>query len=82
MNYKLEEEDGYKYIELGEDKNGTIVILYGLMGEITDFAGVLDYFPKNGYKVVLVDLPIYTYPLLKTNIKNFAKLVKDFIVKK
>ena len=80
MNYKLEEAEGYKYLELGEDVNGTIVILYGLMGEITDFAGVLDRFPEMGYKVIVIDLPIYTYPMLKTNIKNFAKLVKDHLV--
>ena len=38
-----------------------------------------DYFSKRGYKVVIPELPIYTQNILKTNVKAFAKYVKDFI---
>ena len=70
----------YSYIEDGE---GTpIVILHGLMGGLSNFEGVLKFFPSKGYKVVIPELPLYTQNILKTNVKAFSKYVKDFIVHK
>lgn len=70
----------YSYYEKGE---GTpIIILHGLMGGLSNFDGVAEFFPENGYKVVIPELPIYTQSLLKTNVKAFAKWVKDFITHK
>lgn len=77
MERNIKEEGKFRYIEIGE---GTpIVILHGLMGGLSNFDGVSDYFPKKGYKVVLPELPIYTLNILKTNIKAFAKFVHEFI---
>jgi pimeloyl-ACP methyl ester carboxylesterase len=50
------------------------------MGGLSNFDGVATFFPKNGYKVVIPELPLYTQSILKTNVKAFAKFVKDFIV--
>nr|WP_279573975.1 alpha/beta hydrolase [Flavobacterium covae] len=71
-------EDGkYKYFEAGE---GTpIVILHGLMGGLSNFGGVAEYFPNKGYKVVIPELPLYTQNILKTNVKAFAVYLKNFI---
>jgi pimeloyl-ACP methyl ester carboxylesterase len=78
INYK--KEGKYNYIEIGE---GTpIVILHGLMGGLSNFEGVANYFPNKGYKVVIPELPIYTQSLLKTNVKAFSRYVKDFITYK
>lgn len=77
MVHKLKKEDNYSYIEVGE---GTpIIILHGLMGGLSNFDGVTNFFSKNGYKVVIPELPIYAMSLLKTNVKNFAKYLHDFI---
>ena len=77
MNSILKKEGKYTYYEAGE---GTpIVILHGLMGGLSNFDGVANYFPLNGYKVVIPELPIYTQNILKTNVKAFARYVKDFI---
>lgn len=74
-------KDGkYTYYEAGE---GTpIIILHGLMGGLSNFDGVAQFFPQHGYRVVIPELPIYTQSLLKTNVKAFAKWVKDFITYK
>jgi pimeloyl-ACP methyl ester carboxylesterase len=70
-------EGKYSYYEAGE---GTpIVILHGLMGGLSNFSDVADHFSNKGYKVVIPELPLYTQSLLKTNVKAFAKYVKDFI---
>lgn len=80
MKRTLIEEGKYRYIETGE---GTpIIILHGLMGGLSNFDGVVNYFPEKGYKVIIPELPIYSNSLLKTNVKSFAKFVHDFIVHK
>ncbi len=77
MEGKLITNGKYKYIEIGE---GTpIIILHGLMGGLSNFHGVTEHFPKKGYKVIIPELPIYDMPMLKTNVKQFAKFVKKFI---
>jgi pimeloyl-ACP methyl ester carboxylesterase len=73
----LKTEKKYSYFEAGE---GTpIIVLHGLMGGLSNFEGVSNFFPANGYKVLIPELPIYTQSLLKTNVKAFARYVKDFI---
>ena len=77
MTHRLIKEENYNYIEVGE---GTpIIILHGLMGGLSNFSAVTDFFSKNGYKVVIPELPIYSMSLLKTNVKSFAKYLHDFI---
>ncbi|WP_313807992.1 alpha/beta hydrolase [Flavobacterium sp.] len=76
----LKKEGKYNYFEAGE---GTpIIILHGLMGGLSNFDGVANFFPKHGYKVVIPELPLYTNNILKTNVKAFSKFVKDFITYK
>lgn len=80
MNSFFKKDNKYNYIEVGE---GTpIIILHGLMGGLSNFQGVADYFPQKGYKVIIPELPIYSMNILKTNVKSFAKYVKDFITYK
>ena len=56
-----------------------MIILHGLMGGLSNFHGVSDYFPTKGYKVLIPELPIYDMPMLKTNVKNFAIYLENFI---
>ena len=77
MAHRLKKEHNYSYIEVGE---GTpIIVLHGLMGGLSNFGAVTTFFSENGYKVVIPELPIYSMSLLKTNVKNFAKYLHDFI---
>lgn len=77
MTHTLKKEGEYSYIEVGE---GTpIIVLHGLMGGLSNFDGVTNFFSKKGYKVIVPELPIYTMALLKTNVKNFAQYLYQFI---
>jgi len=76
-NYK--KEGKFSYLESGEGR--PIIILHGLMGNLSNFDGVFDYFSKNGYRVIMPELPIYTLPLLQTNVKSLAKFIKKFTKK-
>lgn len=80
MKESFKKEGKFNYLEAGE---GTpIVVLHGLMGGLSNFEAVTKNFSTKGYKILIPELPIYTKPLLKTTVKNFAKYVKDFIIHK
>ena len=77
MNYSLKQEGEFNYVEIGEGQ--PIIILHGLMGGLSNFDGVAAFFSKNGYMVVLPELPLYSLSLLKTNVKSFSNYLNDFI---
>ena len=77
MTRILKKEGKFNYIEVGEGQ--PIIVLHGLMGGLSNFAAVTDFFSANGYKVIIPELPIYSKSLLKTNVKSFAKYLYDFI---
>ena len=77
MAHQLKEEGKFKYLEIGE---GTpIIILHGLMGGLSNFDNVAQFFPEKGYKVIIPELPLFELPLLTTNVNSFAKYLKEFI---
>lgn len=77
MNYNLKQEGKFNYVEIGEGQ--PIIILHGLMGGLSNFDGVTEFFSKKGYMVVLPELPLYSLSLLKTNVKSFSNYLNDFI---
>ncbi|MFA5619449.1 MAG: alpha/beta hydrolase [Weeksellaceae bacterium] len=77
MLLNLKKTKKFSYIEEGE---GTpIVLLHGLMGELSNFKQLTDYFSKIGFKVYAPELPIYSYPILKTNVTSIARFVASFL---
>jgi len=77
MRYTLKKEKKYNYLEIGE---GTpLIILHGLMGNLSNFDKVFEYFSKLGYRVIMPELPLYSLPILKTNVKNLSTYVKNFV---
>ena len=80
MKNNIKQEGKFSYLEIGE---GTpIVILHGLMGGLSNFDGVVNFFPQRGYKILIPELPLYTLPLLKTSVGTIAKYLKDFLILK
>lgn len=77
MKNNLQTDGKFSYLEKGE---GTpIVILHGLMGGLSNFDGVVDFFPDKGYKILIPELPLYNMSLLQTSVQTFAKFIRDFI---
>ncbi|OIQ41798.1 MAG: alpha/beta hydrolase [Bacteroidetes bacterium MedPE-SWsnd-G1] len=77
MSYTLKNEGKFSYIEEGEGQ--PIIVLHGLMGALSNFDGIVSHFSKIGYKVLIPELPLYTLPLVKTNVRNLSMFVKEFI---
>ena len=67
----------YNYIEKGEGQ--VIIILHGLMGGLSNFKDVIDFFSSKGYKVIIPELPIYSLPLKTTTVTAFSDFLEDFI---
>ena len=78
MENILTQDSNYTYLEKGEGQ--PIVILHGLMGGLSNFAGVHEHFPANGYQVIIPELPIYDLPLKETNVKAFAEYLHEFLL--
>ena len=77
MTKALKTEGKFTYAEAGEGP--AIVVLHGLMGALSNFEKTFEYFSENGYKVLIPELPLYSLPLIKTNVKNLASFLKEFI---
>ena len=52
MEENIISEGKFNYVEFGE--GNPIVILHGLMGGLSNFSGVIDFFPKNKYKIIKI----------------------------
>ncbi len=76
MNNELITEGKFAYKSSGEGR--PLIVLHGLMGGLSNFDELFDYFPKHNYRVIIPALPIYDLPILKTNIKNLAIFLKEF----
>ena len=67
----------YNYIEKGEGQ--VIILLHGLMGGLSNFKDVLDFFSSKSYKVIIPELPIYSLPLKITSVTAFSDFLEDFL---
>ena len=64
------------YIEEG---NGpTLLLLHGLFGALSNWSDVVSHFSKR-YRIVIPLMPIYTLPILNTNVKALAEFIHSFI---
>ena len=77
MNQVLIKEDKFSFLEIGEGQ--PIVLLHGLMGGLSNFEGILNFFPHKGYKVIIPELPVYSLPLTKTSVKSLSEYVYSFL---
>lgn len=76
MKYEVIEDSGFKYIEAGEGE--TLVLLHGLMGELSNWEQVIDHF-KDRYHVLVPILPIYELPILTLGVKSLSKYLNRFL---
>ena len=69
--------ENYNYIEKGEGQ--VIILLHGLMGGLSNFKDVIDFFSSKNYKVIIPELPIYSLPLKETSVTAFSDFLEDFV---
>lgn len=75
MIFKTKRKKKFAYIEEGEGH--PIVLLQGLMGGLSNFNDLIEYFSERNFRVIFPELPMYSLPVLNTNLKS----ISDFVVK-
>lgn len=76
MNYEVIEQEGFKFIEVGEGE--PLVLLHGLMGELSNWEYTIEKF-KGNYRVLVPILPIYELPILTLGVKSLSKFLHRFL---
>ena len=74
---KIIKKEEFRYLESG--KGQPLIILHGLMGGLSNFKGLLDYFPKKNYQIIIPELPVYSLPVLNTSVKSLSDFLHKFI---
>ena len=77
MNNQVRKEGKFTFVESGD--GNPLILLHGLMGGLSNFDNTIQYFSDRGFQVFVPELPLYSLPLLQTNVKNLAKFLHDFI---
>ncbi|WP_294322931.1 alpha/beta hydrolase [uncultured Chryseobacterium sp.] len=77
MIFSTKKEKKYTFIEAGEGH--PLVLLHGLMGGLSNFDKMVDFFSDRGFKVYVPQLPIYELPVLNTNLTTLAKYIAKFL---
>lgn len=78
MNKTVIKEHKFRYIESGEGQ--VVIILHGLMGGLSNFESVYNFFPSKDFKVIIPELPIYSMPIPDTTLKSLSEFLYEFIV--
>lgn len=76
MEPLLKEEGEFKYIEVGDGP--PLIFLHGLFGALSNFEGPIAHFSQK-YRVVMPMLPLYTLPMLNTNVPALADFLDRFV---
>lgn len=77
MIFKNKKDKKVNFIE--EGSGPPLILLHGLMGGLSNFSIMIDFFASRGYRVLFPELPIYDLPVLNTNLTSIAKYVARFI---
>ncbi|MEO8733465.1 MAG: alpha/beta hydrolase, partial [Flavobacteriales bacterium] len=73
------EEGEFRYIDVGQGP--VLLFLHGLFGALSNFEETIAYFSPH-YRVVMPILPLYSLPMLNTNVKALAEYLRRFIAHK
>lgn len=76
MGYEIKKEGDFHYIEEGSGQ--PLVLLHGLFGALSNWVDVVSHFSAS-YRVIIPLMPIYTLPVLNTNVKALAEFIHDFV---
>lgn len=72
----LKEDGEFRYIDVGDGP--VLVFLHGLFGALSNFEETIGHFSAR-YRVVMPILPLYSLPMLNTNVKSLARYFRRFV---
>ncbi len=79
MNYKIRQEQHFKYIDEGSGE--VLLLLHGLFGALSNWEGFIEGF-KSKYRVIIPMLPIYELPAKEASLEKMVEFIEEFVVLK
>ncbi len=76
MQYEIKQEEKFRFIEEGEGE--PLMLLHGLFGALSNFAGQIEFF-RHTHKVVVPLLPLLELDLLHTTVGGLEKFLHKFV---
>lgn len=76
MPHVLKQEGEFHYLDAGSGE--PIVLLHGLFGALSNFQPLFEHFTPR-YRVLVPMLPLYTMPMLSTNVPALADFLDRFL---
>lgn len=77
MLFNIKKKKKFNYVVEGEGH--PLVLLHGLMGGLSNFSKLIKYFSERNFKVFAPELPIYSLPVINSNVENISKYVILFL---
>jgi len=81
MEFERKQEGRFTYIETHPGHERTLLLLHGLFGALSNFAGIMDHFAGK-INVVIPMLPIFEMPLRKLSVTGLVDHVEGFVAMK
>ena len=76
MEYLVKAEGEYKYIDEGQGE--TLLLLHGLFGALSNWAGVINHF-KSNYRVIIPLMPIHDMPIKEAGCEGLTVFMEGFV---
>ena len=76
LNFEVKQDGKFQFVEVGEGQ--TLLLLHGLFGAMSNFAGIIDHF-RHTHRVVVPMLPLFELDLLHTTVGGLEKYLTKFI---
>jgi pimeloyl-ACP methyl ester carboxylesterase len=76
MDYLIKAEGEYQYIDEGQGE--TLLLLHGLFGALSNWAGVINHF-KQYYRVIIPLMPIHDMPIKEAGCEGLTEFIEGFV---
>ena len=76
MEYLIKAEGDYQYIDEGQGE--TLLLLHGLFGALSNWAGVINHF-KTKYRVIIPLMPIHEMPIKEAGCEGLTEFMEGFV---
>lgn len=77
--YSVQQLDSYRYIDEGPRTGPPIVLLHGMLGDLSNWTDTVGALAQSGYRVLVPVLPVYDLPLQQTRVSVLKAYTRHFI---
>lgn len=77
--HTVRELDRYRYVDTEPSSTQVpVLLLYGLMGGIGNWDDTITALSERGFRVIVPEFPIYSFPVRETNLAGLVEFVHEF----